>query len=444
MSLPPNRRDELIDLFGAVRDEQVTPTEFHRLEQLLTEDAEARELYIHFMTLHASLEQVGATDIMAARLREILRDEEVVRELQAMIAAEGRSAFVAKRSRSSSGRYLVAIVTAAALILVTLFLGQLTLRGPSEAAWSPEVAVVYGRVESSGMNGRTQMVPGTVIRPGQSVATGRNASVRLRYPDGSSVDLKAATKLTVLKGPRAKRLKLTTGTAYFDVSPQPASAPLIVNPGQYDQVEVVGTSFQVNRDQKGETRVFVASGSVRFGAKGTVVPVKATQSSVAVGQQKPSDPQPFDQATLWRGLSCGLTATYYDSENLTGESVTRLDPNVDFDWGKTSPDPAIGADKFSARWTGQVEAVHTEPYTFYVIADEGARLWIDGNLVVDGWKNARGVKLPSEPTTLIAGRTYDLKLEYHESKDKAGIQLLWSSPSTPRASVPHSQLHPSH
>ena len=73
-----------------------------------------------------------------------------------------------------------------------------------------------------------------------------------------------------------------------------------------------------------------------------------------------------------------MTATYYDSENLTGKSVTRVDPMVDFDWGKSSPDPAIPADKFSVRWTGQIEAVHTERYTFYVIADEGARLWIDG------------------------------------------------------------------
>ena len=62
--------------------------------------------------------------------------------------------------------------------------------------------------------------------------------------------------------------------------------------------------------------------------------------------------------------------------------------------------------------------------------------------MIDGWKNARGVKLPSQPTKLIAGRTYDLKLEYHEAKDKARIQLLWSCPSTPRAIVPHSRLYP--
>ena len=86
--------------------------------------------------------------------------------------------------------------------------------------------------------------------------------------------------------------------------------------------------------------------------------------------------------------------------------------------------------------------MHTERYTFYVIADEGARLWVDGKLVVDGWADARGVKLSSQPMKLIAGQKCDLKLEYHETKDAARIQLLWSCPSTPREVVPHSQLHP--
>jgi ferric-dicitrate binding protein FerR (iron transport regulator) len=443
MNLPPNRRDELIELCGAVRDERVTEPEFGRLEKLLTEDAEAREFYVHFMTLHASLEQISATEMISARLREVLRDEEVVRELQSMIAAEG-SAWASSPPRSAVGRYVVAIVASAALILVALFLGQRLLRGPSEADSSPQVAVVHGQVASSGVDGRTRLMPGTVVRPGQSVTTGRNASVRLRYPDGSTVDLQATTELALLKGPRAKRLQLATGTAYFDVSPQPATAPLVVNPGRYDQVEVVGTSFQMSRDLEGRTRVFVATGSIRFGAEDVAVPVKAMRSSVAVKQQQPSDPQPFDQATIWRGLSRGLTATYYNRENLTGKSVTRVDATIDFDWGKTSPDPAIAPDKFSARWTGRIEPLYTEPYTFYVIADEGARLWIDGKLVIDGWTNARGLKLASEPTKLIAGQTCHVRLEYHEIKDKAGIQLLWSSPSTPRSSVPHSQLHPGH
>ena len=193
----------------------------------------------------------------------------------------------------------------------------------------------------------------------------------------------------------------------------------------------------------GNPQVLVADGNVLFGAADNAVSVEARQTSVVQREQAPSQPEVFDPAAIWQGLSRGLTAIYYDGEDLTGKSVTRVDPKVDFDWGKGSPDPAVGPDKFSARWTGRVEAEHTEPYTFYVIADEGARLWIDGKLVIDAWEDARGEKRESPPIDLVAGRAYDLKLEYHESQEKARIQLLWSSPSTPRDVVPHWRLYPS-
>jgi len=442
MSHPSNDRDELFILLAAVRDEHISAEQITRLKRLLSENADARQFYVDFMTLRASLEQFGSTEAMAEQVRETLQDEEVVRELQSMIAAERRFPFASTSRRSNMGRYLAAVLTAAALILVALFLGHLILRRQSDAACSAEIAVLYGRVELSGVDGDAQTTAGTVVQPGQSLRTGSNAYVRLRYPDGSMVDLKAATELALVNGTRAKRLKLVTGSAYFDVSPQPSGAPLIVNPGRYDQVEVMGTSFEIRRNKKGETQVFVANGAVRFGADDKAVRIKAKQGSVAVRQKEPSQPKAFDQATLWQGLSRGLSATYYDREDLTGKSVTRVDPSIDFDWGKSSPDPAVPLDKFSARWTGRIQAEHTEPYTFYVVADEGARLWFDGKLVVDGWKNARGEKLASPPTKLIAGRTYDLKLEYHEVKGTANIHLLWSSPSTPRAIVSQSSLHP--
>jgi hypothetical protein len=256
------------------------------------------------------------------------------------------------------------------------------------------------------------------------------------------VDLKNDTELALLDGTSAKRLQLVTGTAYFEIAPQPAHTPLIVNPGQYDQVKVAGTSFQVTRDREAETHIAVVGGAVLFGPDDKAVPIAARQRSVVLREQGPSQPESFDPAAIWQGLSRGLTATYYAGEDLTGKSVTRVDPKVDFDWGKGSPDPALGPDRFSVRWTGRVEAEHTEPYTFYVIADEGARLWIDGKLVIDAWKNARGQKRESPPIELVAGRAYDMKLEYHESREKARIQLLWSSPSTPRDIVPHGRLYP--
>lgn len=442
MTLPPNRHDELLELLAAVRDGRIAQADFQRLERLLTGDAEAREVYFHYMTLHAALEQSGAGEAISGRLRQTIRDEETVRELRATIAADERSTIASRPARTRIRWRLAVALTTTALVLIAVFAGQRVLRQRSVAARSAQIAAVYGQVEATGAGGRVPAALGAVLPPGDSLKTGPDAYVRLRYPDGSTVDLKNDTELALLDGTPAKRLLLVVGTAYFEIAPQPAGAPLVVNPDRYDQVRVLGTSFQLRREADAQTRVLVVGGAVLFGAKDAAVPVAAQQASVAQREQRPSKPESFDPAAIWQGLSRGLTATYYDGEDLAGKSVTRVDPTVDFDWEKGSPDPAVGPDKCSARWTGQIQAEFTEPYTFYVIADEGARLWIDGKLVIDAWKNASGEKRESPPIELVAGRAYDLKLEYHESQEKARIQLLWSSPATPRDVVPHARLYP--
>jgi ferric-dicitrate binding protein FerR (iron transport regulator) len=444
MNLAPDRCDELLGLLGAIRDERFTTAEFERLETLLVEFPQARELYVQYITLHAALEQAGEADRMMRRVRETLRDEEIVRDLQVLIAADRQRGLSPGARPSMARHWLAAVVVLAALLLVAVRLGPLLVHRVLPTACSAEIVTVYGGVETLAAGRWERAALGTVLEPGRSLKTGPNAYVRLRYPDGSTVDLNAAGELALLHGSRAKQLQLVTGMAFFEVSPQPFHAPLVVNPGQYDQVQVAGTRFQMNRDETGQSQVFVADGSVLFGGPDTAVPVKTQQTSTVLRQQPPSAPVVCDAAAIWQGLSRGLTATYYDREDLSGKSLTRIDPTIDFDWGKSSPDPAIGSDKFSALWTGRIQAEYTEPYTFYVIADDGARLWIDGQLAIDGWQKARGEKLSSPSVKLAAGQMVDVKLEYHESKDEARVQLLWTSPSTPRSIVPHSQLHPNH
>lgn len=65
----------------------------------------------------------------------------------------------------------------------------------------------------------------------------------------------------------------------------------------------------------------------------------------------------------------------------------RTDPNVNFNWVAVSPDAAITAGYFTARWVGQVQALSsgTDTYTFTTLSDDGVRLWVDGQLVVDSW-----------------------------------------------------------
>ena len=83
----------------------------------------------------------------------------------------------------------------------------------------------------------------------------------------------------------------------------------------------------------------------------------------------------------------GLLATYFDNIDFTGATVTRIDPTVEFVWGAGSPSPSIAPDTFTARWLGQVQPQFSEVYTFYTQSDDGVRLWVNGQLLVDNWTN---------------------------------------------------------
>lgn len=138
----------------------------------------------------------------------------------------------------------------------------------------------------------------------------------------------------------------------------------------------------------------------------------------------------------------GLLAQYYNNADLTDLALVRVDAGVQFDWANSSPSGLIGADSFSARWSGQVEAQFTERHTFHVSADDGVRLWVNGRLLVDRWSDAP-VSNATGSIDLVSGRKNDIVLEYYENTGNASLSLEWSSPSQARAIVPTVRLFPS-
>jgi len=135
----------------------------------------------------------------------------------------------------------------------------------------------------------------------------------------------------------------------------------------------------------------------------------------------------------------GLTGTYYDNADLTGASLTRIDSNVNFDWGTGTPTPVVGTDIFSVRWTGSVQAKVTGTHTFYTLSDDGARLWVNGQLLVDKWKN-QSASTYYGTINLVAGQKYDVKLEYFDSGGKAVAKLLWFATGFAREVIPTANL----
>lgn len=109
----------------------------------------------------------------------------------------------------------------------------------------------------------------------------------------------------------------------------------------------------------------------------------------------------------------GLQGDYYDTLDFSALKTSRLDATVNFDWGGSMPPGVALTDQFtfSVRWTGQVEAPVTGLYTFTVGSDDGARLWVNGQLLVADW-TLHSYKENSGTITLIAGQRYDIKLEF--------------------------------
>jgi glucose/arabinose dehydrogenase len=151
--------------------------------------------------------------------------------------------------------------------------------------------------------------------------------------------------------------------------------------------------------------------------------------------------QKVDYIVVGYSNAIGLRADYYDALNFDDFAFTRIDPMVDFNWGLGSPDGGMGPDQFSVRWTGEVLTDFSETYTFYTISDDGIRLWVNQQLVVDSWID----QPPTEhqgTIDLFAGRRYTIKVEFYENGGGAVARLHWSSPSLPRQAVPQSHLFP--
>lgn len=137
----------------------------------------------------------------------------------------------------------------------------------------------------------------------------------------------------------------------------------------------------------------------------------------------------------------GLAAQYFHNPDFTGLAAERSEA-IDFNWGGGSPVAGVDGDTFSVRWSGQVEAVHSETYTFYTTSNQGVRLWVDGQLLIDNWQ-PHNTEVDTATVDLVAGQRYDLRLEYFEQFGSAEIRLEWSSASQSRQVVPAAQLYES-
>jgi PKD repeat protein len=120
---------------------------------------------------------------------------------------------------------------------------------------------------------------------------------------------------------------------------------------------------------------------------------------------------------------------YYDNRNLGGDPIlVRNDASINFNWENGSPGPDVPRDNFSARWTRKAD-FKDGIYVFSIWVDDGARLWIDDSLVIDGWRDG-SVRLLQAERQLSRG-THRVRVEYYERGGTAQIAVNWSRKQEP-------------
>ena len=142
----------------------------------------------------------------------------------------------------------------------------------------------------------------------------------------------------------------------------------------------------------------------------------------------------------------GLLGQYYFS---SGEGppedpwqtlvLERLDPTIDFNWGNNTLGPGLRGDDFAVRWTGQISVPSSDTYTFHTQTDDGIRLWVNNEQIIDNW--AEGNTSDTGQIALTAGQRYPITLEYYENGGGAVCELSWSTATISRETIPSRYLY---
>lgn len=259
--------------------------------------------------------------------------------------------------------------------------------------------------------------------------TSPNATLTVNEPVNTAPTISSIVDQTAITGALVGALVFTVGDA------QTPATGLVVTGTSANQALVPNASIVIGGVGANRT---VTLTPVR-GQVGTVeITLTASDGSLSGTTQFVLTVEPFPPP----GSGTGLRGEYFNGTNLTTLRRVRIDPEINFVWTGTTPDPELGY-PYSVRWRGQIEPHFSETYTFTTVSDDGVRLTINNQTIIDHFT----IHAPATDTGTIAlagGQKVDVVLDYFEDTVGGGaiISLSWSSRSQPSGIVPQSQLYP--
>lgn len=123
-----------------------------------------------------------------------------------------------------------------------------------------------------------------------------------------------------------------------------------------------------------------------------------------------------------KALARGLRGEYFANDSLSGKPVlSRVDPQVRFEWRYGSPGRGVPSDRFSVSWEGYVDLPAAGTWEFHTVVNDGVRLWVDELPIIENWKPNEGA-LDSKSLMLHRG-LHPIRIEYFDRRAFAGITL---------------------
>jgi hypothetical protein len=151
------------------------------------------------------------------------------------------------------------------------------------------------------------------------------------------------------------------------------------------------------------------------------------------------------------GNGTGLLGQYWSNQMETNgaasafqgpPTLTRIDPDIDFTYAVWANGVAgISLNNFAVIWSGQVQPLYTDNYLFTALTDDGVRLFVDGQEIVNNWIK-QGAVAVSGGIALNAGQKYSIVMQYFNGAFPAEAELSWSGTYEPMRIIPQSQLYP--
>ena len=218
----------------------------------------------------------------------------------------------------------------------------------------------------------------------------------------------------VIRTPPQRSIEIETESQEFAVwvrsvagNGQP-DVPVYVYNADEDYVGVEGVS-----DQNGQVRLKLAPGDFKFRADfaeqaywSELVPASDGAATVLVNSCRDGE----------------FLGEYFANPHLSGTpAFTRCDVNISFDWGRGTPSGNLNDDEFSIRWTGRINFPEAAVYRFSTHTDDGIKLWVDGQQLIDAWRSDGRNNGRIE---LTAG-FHDVVMTYFEDDGEAMAILTW-------------------